>query len=225
MIELLDNIVWHALAGTQAALASGPRHARRFAEGYSPLVGFEHAEAPDLAALLPYCRPGERFYCLGWSGPTAAGWRIEAEEMLVKMVHDGSPPPSTGALDARRLGPADVPQAMALAELTHPGPFGPRTIELGEFHGCFDGQRLVAMAGERLHAATLREVSGICTHPDHQGRGLAGQLTALLMQRQLARGQTPFLHVMSANPGARRLYARLGFREWREMVVRVIVAP
>ncbi|MCY1382404.1 FR47-like protein [compost metagenome] len=78
------------------------------------------------------------------------------------------------------------------------------------------------MAGERSFAETLREVSGVCTHPDFQGRGLARRLMLKLIARQLARGETPFLHVMSANTGALGLYQRMGFRTHREVVVRVI---
>jgi ribosomal protein S18 acetylase RimI-like enzyme len=126
------------------------------------------------------------------------------------------------APEARRLGPGDAAKALELAILTNPGPFGLRTIELGEYFGIFEGERLVAMAGERMHAGEFREVSGICTHPDHQGRGYAGRLTAKVLQRQLARGQVPFLHVMSANTGARALYEKMGFRLYRETVVRVI---
>ena len=78
------------------------------------------------------------------------------------------------------------------------------------------------MAGERMHAGKLREVSGICTAPAHQGRGFGRRLTQLVIRRQLARGQTPFLHVMSANARARELYLRLGFRVDREVAVRVV---
>jgi len=105
---------------------------------------------------------------------------------------------------------------------TNPGPFGLRTIELGDYLGVFENGRLVAMAGERMHAARCREVSGICTHPDFRGRGLASGLTAQVLRAQLARGQLPFLHVVSANAGARALYARMGFGEYRETVVRVL---
>jgi predicted GNAT family acetyltransferase len=106
--------------------------------------------------------------------------------------------------------------------LTHPGPFGIRTPELGEYFGYFDEQRLIAMAGERMCAGHLHEVSGICTHPDFQGKGLAKKLTLKLVRRQLQRGKTPFLHVMSQNTGARALYEKLGFRNYCETVVRVI---
>jgi predicted GNAT family acetyltransferase len=111
---------------------------------------------------------------------------------------------------------------MALAALTKPGPFAERTFELGEFYGVFEGDRLVAMAGERMQAGNLHEVSGICTQPDYQGRGLARRLTLLLVRRQLARGEIPFLHVASSNARARALYERLGFRLDREVPLRII---
>jgi predicted GNAT family acetyltransferase len=78
------------------------------------------------------------------------------------------------------------------------------------------------MAGERMHAGTLRELSGVCTHPDFQGRGLARRLMSVLIRRELQRHETPFLHVMRDNIGARRLYERMGFRPYRESVVRVV---
>jgi predicted GNAT family acetyltransferase len=126
-------------------------------------------------------------------------------------------------LPAMRLLVADdVPQMLDLTALTHPGPFGPRTIELGEYLGCFDGERLIAMAGERSQAGRWHEISGVCTHPDAQGRGLAAGLMNRLIRRQLADGETPFLHVMSANAGAVRLYRRMGFRDRIEIPVRVL---
>ena len=70
----------------------------------------------------------------------------------------------------------DVPEMLALATVTKPGPFGRRTIELGDYIGIRQRGVLVAMAGERMCAPGFREVSGVCTHPDYQGKGLARQL-------------------------------------------------
>lgn len=131
-------------------------------------------------------------------------------------------PAADEAPEAVLLGPEHAMQALELATLTRPGPFGLRTIELGEYLGCFEGERLMAMAGERLFAGSLREISGVCTHPDFQGRGLARRLMAKLIRRQMQRKETPFLHVMRENTSARRLYERMGFRDYRESVVRVI---
>ena len=222
MAELLDNIFWHTLTGPHARFAAGAGNARRYASGFSPILGFASVDQPDFAALRPYCDPGERFYCGGWAGPVPPGWKLEAESLMCCMRWEGTPPGEDDLPDAIRLGPSHAEQALALAQLTNPGPFGLRTIELGEYYGCFDHGRLIAMAGERMHAGTLREVSGVCTHPDFQGRGYARRLMIKVMLHELARGEIPFLHVMSANATARRLYERLGFRVYHEQVVRVV---
>lgn len=221
--HLLDNIVWHTLTGPHAPFAAGQGGARRYAPGFSPILGFEHLSQPDFAALHAHCEPGEHFYCEGWRGEIPEGWRLDAEQAMHQMVWD-APLPEAAALPglAVPLGAAHAPAALDLAALTRPGPFGPRTIELGKYLGWFDGPRLVAMAGERMCAASLREISGVCTHPDFQGRGLARRLMLELVQRQMRRGEQPFLHVMHDNVHAHAMYARMGFRDHRQTIVRVV---
>jgi len=219
-IELLDNVIWHALTGPQAEYAAGSGAARRYAPGFSAILGFADPARPDFAALDAWCEPGEHFYCSEWSGPVPAGWQLDGEGRILQMTWDAAAPAAEALPDAVPLGPAHVAQMLALATLTQPGPFGPRTVELGEYFGIFEGPRLVAMAGERMAAGRLREVSGVCTHPDFQGRGWARRLIEKLVWRQLRRGQLPFLHVMGHNPHAAGLYQRMGFRLQRETVVR-----
>lgn len=221
-VQLLDNIVWHTLAGPHARFSAGTNEARRYATGFSPIVGFPDVRRPNFAALAPYCEHGEHFYCDGWSGGVPEGWQIDAESTMLKMVWESGMPEHDETLDAVKLGPEHSAEAFELAALTRPGPFGPRTIELGEYYGCFENSRLVAMAGERMHAGELREISGVCTHPDFQGRGLARRLMTKLIRRQMMRNETPFLHVMSANSRAHQLYRRMGFGVYRESVVRVV---
>lgn len=222
-LDLLTNIVWHALTGPQAACSAGTTTARRYARGFSPIVAFADAARPDFAALAPYCDPDEQVYCAAWTGPLPAGWRLHVETAMDQMVWDGVAPPSATTDDAIvRLGPEHLPQMLALVAATRPGPFGPRTPELGAYYGVFDGHRLAAMTGERMQAGPWREVSGVCTDPDFRGRGLAARLVHHVVRLQLQRSQRPFLHVMHDNAGARRLYEQLGFRHHQVLPLRVL---
>ncbi len=221
-LDLLDNIMWSALSGPHARFAAGNSAVRRYAAGFSPIVGFADPSAPDFAALLPFCSPGESFYTDVESQPAPGDWTIQAESTMFRMVWRAVVPPDDAAPDAVPLGAEHAQQALDLASLTRPGPFGLRTIELGEYFGYFEGGRLIAMAGERMQAGALREISGVCTHPDHQGRGLARRLMLKLVRRGWLRGEIPFLHVMRDNIGARALYERMGFSNYQETIVRVI---
>lgn len=219
----LSQIFWHCLTGAHARYATGAGTARRYQRGFSPIVAFADASAPDFAALAPYCDPGERLYCEGWQGAAPPGWRIEAETTMFRMVWDAPAPlPASGGAPMVLMSAQHAAQALALATLCQPGPFGIRTPQLGDYLGVFEGGRLIAMAGERLSAPGLREISGVCTHPDAQGRGLARQLMLSLVQRQRARGETPFLHVMRDKPAVHDLYLRMGFKDYLQSVVRVI---
>ncbi len=221
MRHLLDNIMWNCLSGPHAKFATGSGTVRRYAPGFSPIVGSENPEQPDFGALEKFCEPGDSFYFDIWSGPAPAGWRIDKEARMFKMVWEAPMPTEDAAPDAVPLRPEHFEQAVELARLTNPGPFGIRTPELGEYFGIFQGDKLIAMAGERLCAGDMHEVSGICTHPDHQGQGLARKLSLKLVRRQMQRGKTTFLHVMSHNAPAHGLYEKMGFRNYLETVVRV----
>jgi GNAT superfamily N-acetyltransferase len=219
---IFSNVFWYALSGPQAAFSVGTGAVRRYARGLSPIVAFEDPWSPAFDQLAALCDAGEEVYCDGRSGPAPPEWTVHREVLMHRMVWEGAEPPADEAQDARPLSTADVDQALALAALTRPGPFGPRTIELGDYFGYFDGPRLVAMAGERAYVGRLREISGVCTHPDYQGRGLARRLTDRLIHRQAHRGETPFLHVLVENTGAIALYERLGFRPRYQSLARVL---
>lgn len=223
-MSLLDNFFWNALSGPQSHLSLGNTRARRFAPGFSPIAGFADPQQPDFDALRPHSEAREPFYCAGWRGSTPDGWQLDVEAGMLQMIWRAPSPARDDAPEARPLAAEHLPQILELVALTRPGPFGPRTIEMGEYFGLFDAAsgRLMAMAGERCAAGDLREISGVCTHPDFQGRGLARRLMAQLIRREMARGETPVLHVVSGNAGAVALYRRMGFAVHGETVVRVV---
>ena len=78
------------------------------------------------------------------------------------------------------------------------------------------------MAGERFQLDGWTEISAVCTRPDHRGRGLASLLVEALTAGIQRRSQRVFLHVLSTNTGAIRLYEALGFRIRQTSTITVV---
>jgi ribosomal protein S18 acetylase RimI-like enzyme len=217
----LDNIIWTALTTRQDNFAVSNGQARRFMPEVSPLAGFREPTTADyesLAGLLG--SRGTIGLFLDAPYEPHAGWTPVAGAPMPEMVYEGVGAPSSRSSSSSSSDPeivelsvADSPDMLELATLTKPGPFGKRTHELGAYLGIRREGRLVAMAGERLKVPGYTEVSAVCTHPEHTGRGYARILMMEVMQRIRSRGETPCLHVRKDNVRAIELYERLGFRQ------------
>ncbi len=217
MSHPLDRPVWTALSGRQAAFAAGDARALRYRAGVNILAAAADASSESQAALAALVPPGTAIATVeAEEMPVPPGLTVTKQAMLVQMVAERPAPPEP--LDFIDLGDADAAEMLALATLTEPGPFVAATHTLGEFIGVRIDGRLAAMAGERMRAPGLTEVSAVCTHPDFRGRGFAGRLMRVVMARIVARGEKPFLHSYASNVGAIALYETLGFRVRREMV-------
>ena len=112
---ILDDIFWKALTGPQARFASGSGAARRYARGFSPILGFEDREHPDFAALETFCEAGERFYVDTWSGEAPSGWTIVVDKKMKRMVWTGGLP--LGLFTGRRIFTV-VPRDGGIVEFT-----------------------------------------------------------------------------------------------------------
>jgi ribosomal protein S18 acetylase RimI-like enzyme len=153
----------------------------------------------------------------------AAAWTVDESIPGVQLV--GENIAAAADPEAVRLGPADVPEMLDLVERTRPGPFLPRTIELGTYLGVRHGGKLVAMAGERLGPDGWTEISAVCTDPAHRGRGLGTRLVLAVAAGIEDRGETAFLHAATVNTGAIALYRSLGFGLRRYTDFQVLVSP
>ena len=201
----LDNPFWSSLTTGHAHFALGGTLARRYPADISPIAGLSAPEPANITALEAVVDVGDDMATVARSMPKLpTHWEILYESRLTQMIRSEQTPLPEGDVDASTLGPADVPEMLALVELTKPGPFRLRTIELGAYLGLRQSGRLVAMAGERLWIDDFREVSAVCTHPDVQGRGYARALIARVVNAMMRTGQTPILHVESANKRAIR---------------------
>jgi ribosomal protein S18 acetylase RimI-like enzyme len=211
-MHLLDNPIWTALTTRQTHFAEGGRWARRFPPAVTALAGFPEIrdEAFEELAGLGGGAPAGLF--LPAAPELPEGWNDVRQAQLLQMVHENRSAPSPRH-EWVALTESDVPEMVALAELTQPGPFGVRTYQMGTYLGIRDQGKLVAMAGERLRVPGYAEISAVCTHPDHTGKGYAASLMAALIGKMRAQSETPFLHVRAQNTRAITLYERLGFRK------------
>ena len=212
----LDNPALAALSGPHARFAE--RHGRvlRYPVDMSPFTGMP--SAPDAAAWADAAEligPGGLLVLAGYTTPPPEDWEqrfaLPGVQLTGEAVRGGADP------EAVPLTAADVPEMLDLVARTQPGPFLPRTVEMGGYLGVRRDGALVAMAGERMRPPGWTEISAVCTDPAFRGQGLAARLVRAVAAGITARGELPFLHAATENTGAIRLYESLGFRVRRKI--------
>jgi predicted GNAT family acetyltransferase len=220
---LLDNPMYAALCGPQERLAEVHGRARRYPADIAPFFALPSPPSAqdwrDAAALFA---PGT--YAAVWLADRDLPdtWQAVGSFELVQMI--GERAFGAECPEAVPLAAEDVPEMLELVTRTEPGPFLSRTIELGDYLGLRQDGKLIAMAGERFHLDGWTEISAVCTSPEHRGRGLASRLMAALALEIEGRSERVFLHALTSNTGAIRLYQELGFRI-RQTATITLVGP
>jgi ribosomal protein S18 acetylase RimI-like enzyme len=209
--SVLDAPVWQSLTGVHGRFAERLGRAARYHRDVAPFHAL--ADPADPAAwhdLTRLAGPGAEIAVAGPIPHEHPGWELTAEipgVQLIDVTRRAEPDPEAVILSA-----ADVPEILDLIARTQPGPFRPRTVELGTYLGIRRGGALIAMAGERLRPPGWTEISAVCTDPAYRGQGLATRLVRAVAAGIRARGETPFLHTSATNTSAIRLYESIGFR-------------
>src|SRR5579862_9559052 len=186
----------------------------------------EEPDEQDWADLAELAGPGGVVALSATCLPFPENWEVVFGAEGVQLVADeqvghGVP----GDDEIIRLGPADVPEMLDLVARTEPGPFCPRTIELGTYLGIRRDGGLVAMAGERLHPPGHIEISAVCTDQAWRGHGFGSRVTLAVAAGIRARGEVPFLHAVATNVNAIRLYEQLGFQLRQRTMFRAARVP
>ena len=224
VVHPLDNPVRSSLDGPHARFAERRGSVLRYPPDVCPFLAMpEQPDATDWTDAAELVGPGGLVPLAAVQVPPPAGWQVEMWGEGVQLTGEGVA--GAADTDAVPLGPADVPEMLDLARRTKPGPFLPRTVEMGTYLGIRSGGALVAMAGERLHPPGWTEISAVCTDQAWRGRGLASRLVLAVVAGILARGELPFLHAVATNVNAIRLYEELGFRLRRRTVFSVARVP
>ena len=221
----LDNAVWHSLTGPRRTHGEVLGGAARFDPDVSVFAAVDDvASAGAFDDLRTLVGPGGTAVLFRPEITAPDGWVSSARGVPgVQLVATDV----IGKDDDRfvDLGVADAPEMMTLVEETRPGPFGPRTCELGGYLGLREDGRLVAMAGERLRVDGFTEISAVCTARTHQRRGLGAALVLALVARIRERGEEAFLHAAATNESAIRLYLALGFTHRSTVDAAILRAP
>ena len=222
---LLDRPVWSALTGGNASLAQGRSRALRYPPQVAPFAAIAAETRASFEALASLMTPGERAALVGPNALTpSADFEIEREASIVQMVLESPATTSpAGGPDHVILSATDVADMIDLTARAKPGPFGPRTIEFGQYLGIRIDGTLAAMAGERMRFDRFIEISAVCVDPTHRGKGYAALLMMRLARQMQEDGFTPFLHVFADNLGAIALYEKLGFRRRSTLQLTVLL--
>lgn len=227
MSHPLDRPLWNALTGRLLSVAIGHARAVRIHPEVGVFAAAEDDTPASITALTELCRahPGAGLVEREDS-PMAdilpEGVDIVSRSPCVQMVCETLSPAIDDGLEVVDLGDADAAEMLALATLTKPGPFRSRTHRLGGFIGVKRDGRLAAMAGRRLRVDGHTELSGVCTHPDFRGHGLATALSRRVVADILAEGETAFLHAYAAHDATIALYESLGFRTRARVIYTVL---
>jgi predicted GNAT family acetyltransferase len=223
MEHILDNPIYNAALSANRHLSAGTDSVRYFLRTVAPFAGLREWEEGSFALLADMLPPKAVVVAITAANITIpCSWKIIRQGILFQMIGEHLSQSVDIPDEIRPLRIENIPQMLELTKLTEPGPFGERTIEFGNYNGIFNYGQLVAMAGYRLHAGPYIEVSAVCTHPDHVGKGYGRALTTHQAQQIVQQGNIPFLHVRADNERAIGVYEKAGFVTRCEMHMNVI---
>lgn len=217
--NLFSNPVWHALGMTHRHFAVATGKARRYPADVAPFVAVAEPSVKALEALHSLLVPGEQVWIADAKFPDwpELVWETSLECLQMVLPDEVTPSPDKAA-EILTLSCADAADMVALTDLAFPGFFRVKTCEMGRYYGVRVGGELVSMSGERIMLDGYPEVSGVCTHPDHRGKGYAAALMWQVIRDHRRDRLISWLHVSAGNRHAIELYLRMGFVEARRQV-------
>ena len=212
--------MWNAAITGNSSIANGTETVKYFNRDMALFFGmkeFTEDNFRQLYGLTPFDELVATFTEAEIVVP--ANWKVIIKKEILQMVYEQAYPADEDTSSLIPLQDKDILAMLDLTALTKPGPFFPRTIDFGNYEGIFDGGQLAAMCGQRLQPDPYSEVSAVCVHPDHLGRGYA----KLLIRNQLRKiskvARIPMLHLYADNVAACRLYENMGFTIRKQLLV------
>ena len=217
---MFTNPIWHALETRQRRFAQFAGDVCKYETDIAPFAAIGHRNAGVSRQLHSLLAPGEVVYTMGAAPVGIAGLVVKGTLAGLQMMFPENaeiPAGGRGDFEIEELSCAHAEEMVELTTIAFPGYFRIRTCEMGAYYGIRTGGRLISMAGERLSFDRYVEISGVCTHPEHTGKGYAAALVKQLLLNHRRDGWLSCLHLSAANKRAKDLYERLGFFVNREV--------
>jgi GNAT superfamily N-acetyltransferase len=221
--HVLDNPIYFALTSGHSQISNGTDEVKYYIEDITAFAGLKDNSQENLITLYQIS-PAESLFVFFSKTPVEIPrqWKLFTQIDMFQFIFRGKEIPMADASGITALDLKHINEMIDLVELAKPGPFLARTIELSNYTGIFVEGKLAAMAGHRFFPSPYREISAVCTHPDHLGNGYAFKILQEQIKRILLRLEIPFLHVRNDNEGAIKLYQKLGFEIRTDMIAYVI---
>lgn len=210
----LNNPTWYSLAETHRNFAIGNHEIKRYQKDIAPFLAYSSGEEDAFIQPDQFIDVNESFFIIGDLPALPSNYITESRLLCVQMICTTAVKINTNAA-IEELGEADDEQMTSLINLVQPGYYKPGTRLMGNYYGIRNNDQLIAMTGERMRMNGFTEISAVVTHPEFTGRGYARQLVAHTVNKNIAAGIIPFLHVAQTNERAIKLYEHLGFTQRR----------
>jgi predicted GNAT family acetyltransferase len=217
--SIFANLIWHSIQTKHPHLGVSVGAACRYLSEVAPFAAIVEPSTTALHQLSSILTTGESLWVMGESLPPVAELSYEETLECLQMVlpEEVSVPDPT--IEIVPLSGANAAEMVALTTLAFPGFFRSRTCEMGSYYGIRSEGELIAMGGERLMLEGYSEISGVCTHPKHRGKGYAASIIWHLVRNHRRDGIVSWLHVAARNQNAIELYRRMGFTMVRHVML------
>jgi len=215
--SLFANPTWHALQTKHRHFAESAGGACRYPAEVAPFGAVAEPSKSAMRQLQSLLASGECVWIIGENYPPVPELALKEILPCLQMVLPEEVAPPASTMEIVELSSADAAEMVALTTLAFPGFFRSRTCEMGTYFGVRSDGELIAMSGERLMLDGYPEISGVCTHPAHRGKGLAASLIWRLVEKHRREGLVSWLHVAVENHRAIELYLRMGFKVSRKI--------
>jgi ribosomal protein S18 acetylase RimI-like enzyme len=220
MEHILDNPMWNAAITGNSSITNGTATVKYFNRDMALFFGMKEFTEDNFRQLHGWTPFGELVATFTEGEiDVPTNWNVILKKEILQMVYEQAYPTDEDTHSLIPLQDKDIPAMLDLTALTRPGPFFPRTIDCGHYEGVFDGGQLVAMCGQRLQPDPYSEVSAVCVHPDHLGKGYAKLLIRNQLRKIMKAARIPMLHLYADNIAACRLYENMGFTIRKQLLV------